>query len=164
MSVKDIAPYKGKRRKLLEVLANAENAELGVEAVCQQTGLSRATYYKYIGEVDFQSALRAIVTRSYARMAPQIASSMIKAAKKGNVKAAMLIFQTLRWIEPVSNSQVVNIAQTGDNIQTYDTDADALAALEAEQTARNDLIKTIRERVGARQDDGHGIHPKDKDA
>ncbi|MHC4398039.1 MAG: hypothetical protein ACYS1A_20540 [Planctomycetota bacterium] len=117
MSAKDIAPYKGKRRKLLDTLASADNADDGVDDICKKAGLSRTIYYKYIDEPQFRAALKAMVERTYARYAPQIANSMVKQAKKGNIRAGDLIHKVLGFIEP-GNRQSVNVAVHKDDKPT----------------------------------------------
>ena len=162
MSIKDVAPYKGKRRKLLEVLVNVDNAELGVDATCKSAGITRPLYYKYIGEPDFQNALRAIVTRNYARFAPQIGNSMVKIAKKGNVKAASLVFEMLKWAGRDGPSQVVNVGVSNESVDTttpFDNPTEALAVIDMELERLNKQRADIATRAGNRLDP-HGIHPE----
>lgn len=160
MSAKDIAPYKGKRRNLIETLADAGNADLGIEETCRMAKISKPLYYKYIGEPEFQSALKAIVTRNYARFAPQVGNSVIKQAKKGNMKAADLIHRVLGYVD-TGNNQTVNIAnaiQDDKPMEFPDTSvgrADALAYIAIIRKQCDD--EEIRINTQARQA-GDAIH------
>ena len=166
MSAKDIAPYKGKRRKLLEALANAENADDGVDQICRKAGISRSIYYKYIDELEFRNALKSTVERTYARFAPQIANSVSKEAKKGNIRAADLIHKVLGYIES-GNRQTVNVGVTNEPTQVnreFATPADALAAIEQERLYLDQLEQRIRGQIDAPREIGeaHAIHPDEE--
>jgi hypothetical protein len=169
MSAKDIAPYKGKRRKLLEVLANAECAEMDITEVCRNAGISRSIYYKYIDETSFQDALKSVVSRNYSRFSPQIANSVIKAAKKGNIKAAELTYKVMGWLD-AGNKQTVNVAVSSDPMQEheYASNADALADVErtlTELQTQADILRQAiaQENASGSRLPGHGIHPDKTD-
>jgi len=113
MSLRDVRPYKGKRRKLLDHLLNPENSEKTVAETCRDVNLAVNTYYKYTKEKEFNEALIEESIRAYARHLPQTVTSVIKSAKKGNLKAAKLLHEALQLIG-AGNSQTVNIANQPD--------------------------------------------------
>ena len=165
MSAKDIAPYKGKRRKLLDTLASADNADDGVGVICRKVGLSTKTYYKYLDEPEFRDALKRCVDRAYARYAPQIATSVVKQAKKGNVRAADLIHKVLGLVE-TGNRQSVNVAVHKDTppttlqIDTPEQLEQAIAHCQAEMITLQELMTNlIAMRTGTGRLRGDGIHP-----
>ena len=147
MSMKDIAPYKGKRRKLLDHLMNVENAEQDISEICKAIDLSRTTYYKYVHEPEFQNALKLCVLDNYAKHLPQVASSCIREAKRGNVKAVALIHEVLSMIPRSGPSQVVNVGVSQVQPQAFESDTDMLASLEAEASERVKLIEQVRARI-----------------
>jgi hypothetical protein len=165
---KDIAPYKGKRRKLLDYLVNIDNSDQDITDICKATGISRTTYYKYVHEPEFHDALKLCVTDLYAKSAPQVANSMIRQAKKGNVRAGVLIHDALGLTgNKQGPSQVVNVVNnevTTD--QPYESTAEALAMIDSEI----ELLQAQRQAIALQASDtgtgtstnrigDHAIHP-----
>ena len=176
MSAKDIAPYKGKRRKLLNYLLNPDNSEKTVAETCRDVGLATNTYYKYANEKKFNETLIAEAINAYARHLPQTATSVIKAAKGGDMRAVRLLHEALQLAGRVGN-QSVNLGVSTEpqpttlEIDTPEQREQALAQCYAERATLDELITNLEamrqpsrlEGSGSTPSRGDGIHP-DKDA
>lgn len=160
MSLKDIRPYKGKRRTLLNYLLNPDHGDQTVAEICRNTKVSSKTYYKYTNEPEFNKALIDESINAYARHLPQTATSVIKAAKRGDMRAAKLLHETLELVGRQAN-QTVNIANAIQDDKPMEFDdtstgrADALAYIAIIRKQCDD--EEIRINTQARQA-GDAIH------
>ncbi len=166
MSAKDISPYKGKRRTLLNYLLNPDNNDKTVAETCRDVGLATNTYYKYANEEKFNETLIAEAINAYARHLPQTATSVIKAAKGGDIRAAKLLHEALQLAGRAGN-QSVNVGVSSDaqpqvlDIDTPEQREHALAQCYAELTTLQELIANLEAmRAGTNRIKGDGIHPK----
>ena len=163
MSVKDIRPYKGKRKALLETLADPANCEADTTTICKLAKISKESYYKYTKEKNFQDALRELSIAIYVRHLPQSVNSVVKQSKKGNINANRLIHDAI-GMTGKGTVQTVNVGVSNEG-QTIDTgeiqdDNEALALIAQEREQLDAWEHAIRARMGSdRMGKGDGIHP-----
>lgn len=62
-----------------------------IEAICQEAGVSRASYYRYLDDAEFREAWEAAWRGSIRRHLPGVVAAMIERALSGDVKAARLV-------------------------------------------------------------------------
>lgn len=163
MSIKDIKPYKGKRRSLLNYLLNPDNCTKTVAETCREISLSTKTYYKYTNEKDFNQALVDEAINAYARFMPQTATSVIKAAMSGDMRAAKLLHEALS-VTGKQAQQTVNVGVQGQDTQVntaYASDNEALIAIDQDITTLQAYRQAIMDRqteAGNSRLKGDGIH------
>ena len=162
MSAKDIKPYKGKRKALLQAMADPDNAGLDVLSMCNKAGISRESYYKYTKEPDFQQALKELCVNIYTRHMPQSVNSVVKLAKGGDLGANRLMHESLGFIGNKGNSQTVNVGvQAGETTTaTYANDQEALEDIETSIKELKGYAEEIRTRMDSKNRLTHAIHPE----
>ena len=158
MSAKDIQPYKGKRKALLETLADSDNTLLSTIDICRTAGISKESYYKYTKEENFQQALRDLSIAIYVRHLPQTVNSVVKQSKKGNINANRLIHDAIGMTG--KGGPTVNVGVTTQPThETKDYDSPAEAIADIDKTIVE--LKAYRASIVDKQADrlkGHGIH------
>lgn len=160
MSIKDIAPYKGKRKALLQVMADPENIRMDTKAICEKACVSRESYYKWTKDPKFCEAIKDMSINLYVKHLPQSVNSVIKRAKTGDMSANRLMHESIGMISK-GNMQTVNIANQlePDKPVEFDNDSDALAYCDVVDAE----IKQIRAGIAARAGNrlpGDAIHPQ----
>ena len=156
---KDIKPYTGKRRKLLDVLFDPDNIGDDITELCRKAKISRAIFYKYTDEPEFNKAIIEGTLKLYAKHLPQSANSLIKQAKRGNIQASKLLHQALLMVDNKGAINIgVSVEPTQATTQTYKDSQEAIEDIDK----RIEELKTIRQGQVNRLE-GHGIHPSDKD-
>jgi hypothetical protein len=170
MSHKDIRPYRGKRKRIIDALVDPDNIEATDLEICKIAGCSTRYLYGCFREPEFRQAVIDAGTRLYAKHYPQIANSVLKtarSAKKGNDKAQKLIHETLGQTGS-RLTQTVNVGVSNEGAQVIEPDDikddnEALAIIEQERAQLDAWEQAIKARqAGTNRLPGHGIHPQDK--
>lgn len=177
MSAKDIQPYKGKRKALLQTLADPANMDLDTLSICELAKCSRESYYKYTKEPDFQSALKELSIALYVRHLPQSVNSVIRTGRRKDQSGlqANRTIQEACGIVGGKGGNVVNIAnmqQPTHERKDYASPQEAMAdidktiaelqAYKATLIQQQESNRFIDTHTSAQHNDsrkGHAIHP-----
>ena len=121
------SPYRGKRRRLLEVLINPDNDRLNEKQICEIAEVSKTSMWKYKREPDFQKAIDDLTARFYKICKPQVVNRVIKQAKQGDIKSQRTLLE-LEGSLRTGGNQTVNVA-------TQVTPAEELQATTSQELA-----------------------------
>lgn len=80
-------------RKILEVLANPENATLNISEICKKAGVSRQTYYRAFEKKEFVTYYHNLCRQMIAESVGPIIRACEKEAKKGSFQHAKLLLE-----------------------------------------------------------------------
>jgi len=89
---------KGKKKKLLEVLLEADNES--VDEVCKRAGISRQTYYKYSKDPEFSKLINQTTLNACTMRQNFVVSALLKRAESGNIPAIRTVLETRGLIGP----------------------------------------------------------------
>lgn len=161
-----ISSIKGKRKKLLDVLLNAENE--GVLEVCDKAGIAVSTYYKYIKDENFRKMINDNCVISCTVKKPKILRALNKQAEKGNIPAIRTFLEFDGSIGK-GTTQTVNVGVTNKDAQAetvYANDDEALEAISRDIATLQAFRQAIMERQAEARNSrlkGDGMHQRDGD-
>ena len=159
------AAIRGKRKRLLEVLTDANNET--VAEICRQAAISTVTYYKYIKTPEIAKFInQATVTSCIARK-PLIIRALQLKAETGNIPAIRTLLEIDGTLKSGGN-QSVNVAVHKDDtpttlkIDTPEQLEQAIAQCQAELVTLKELMSNLvamRAPAARYPLKGDGIHP-----
>ncbi len=161
------AAIRGKRRRLLEVLTEA-NSETVAE-ICRKADISTISYYKYIKDPKIAKVINQSTVNSCTARKPLAIWALQKKAESGNVPAIRTLLEIDGTLKSGGN-QTMNVAVHGDD-QPTTLDIDTPEQLEQAIAQCDSELATLKElrsnlvamRAGTNRLKGDGIHP-DTDA
>jgi hypothetical protein len=155
---------RGKRKKLLDVLLNAENE--GVLEICEKAGIAVSTYYKYVKDEKFRNMINDNIVIGCVVKKPKILRALSKQAEKGSIPAIRTFLEfdgSLRQ----GSQQTVNVGVSNEGAQVIEPDDikddnEALAIIEQERAQLDAWEQAIKARQAGTNRLKDGIHPQDK--
>lgn len=160
------AAIRGKRKRLLEVLTDANNET--VAEICRKAGISTISYYKYIKTPEIAKFINQATINSCTARKPLAIRALQLRAEKGNVPAIRTLLEIDGTLKSGGN-QSVNVAVHKDTepptlqIDTPEQLEQAIAQCTAELATLQELIanlKAMRLPGSPIKRLGDGIHPQ----
>ena len=158
------AAIRGKRKRLLEVLTDANNET--VAEICRQADISVVSYYKYIKTPEIAKFInQATITSCIARK-PLVIRALQLRAEKGNIPAIRTLLEIDGTLKSGGN-QSVNVAvhdqpaSTTLQIDTPEQLEQAIAQCQAEMATLTELYDNLVAMRTSPQGriKGDGMHP-----
>ena len=84
--------YTGKRAKLAERLVNPDVSD-NVTKVCEDVGVARSTFYKWLKDEDYVSYIQELIDRYTDSELAAVWKALIVKCKTGDVQAIKLYFE-----------------------------------------------------------------------